>query len=177
MDVYGSLERLMTMRDADWRRHANPWSGWTRVSALPLLALAIWSRVWIGWWALGAALLVLVWIWVNPRAFPEPRSLDAWMTRGVLGERVFLEHRDEVAPGHVRAAAVLSWLSLPGTVVMIWGLAALWWEGAVFGTILAMLPKLWFIDRMVWLHRDWVAAGRTVPGYAGAETMEGEARG
>jgi hypothetical protein len=49
---------------------------------------------------------------------------------------------------------------------MAGGLWALWWEGAVFGMLLAMLPKLWFLDRMVWLHRDWVAAGRAVPGYA-----------
>jgi hypothetical protein len=60
---------------------------------------------------------------------------------------------------------LLSWLSLPGALVMIWGLWALWWEGAVFGMILALLPKLWFIDRMVWVHRDWVNAGRAVPGY------------
>jgi hypothetical protein len=63
----------------------------------------------------------------------------------------------EVAAEHVRAANVLSWLSLPGARVMVWGLWALWWEGAVFGMILALLPKLWFIDRMVWVHRDWVA--------------------
>jgi hypothetical protein len=50
-DVFKSLERLMSMDDRVWRRHANPWSGWTRVTALPLLVLAIWSRVWIGWWA------------------------------------------------------------------------------------------------------------------------------
>jgi hypothetical protein len=35
----------------------------------------------------------------------------------------------------------------------------------VFGMALAILPKFWFLDRMAWLHRDWVAAGRAVPGY------------
>jgi hypothetical protein len=176
-DVFKSLERLMSMDDRVWRRHANPWSGWTRVTALPLLVLAIWSRVWIGWWAVPAVGLVLVWIWLNPRVFPEPSRLDAWMSRGVLGERIFLEHRDEVPDAHVRAANVLSWLSLPGAGLMVWGLWDLWWEGAVFGMILALLPKLWFLDRMVWLHRDWVAAGRAVPGYAAGETLEGKAHG
>jgi hypothetical protein len=57
-DVFRSLERLMAMDDRVWRRHANPWSGWTRVTALPLLVLAIWSRVWIGWWAMLAVWLV-----------------------------------------------------------------------------------------------------------------------
>jgi hypothetical protein len=56
---------------------------------------------------------------------------------------------------------------------MAWGLWALWWEGAVFGMILALLPKLWFLDRMVWMHRDWVAGAGAVPGYPEDERMEG----
>jgi hypothetical protein len=168
-DVFRSLERLMAMDDRVWRRHANPWSGWTRVAILPLFVLAVWSRVWIGWWALVAVALVVVWTWANPRVFPEPRSHDAWMSRGVLGERVLLEHRAEIPAGHARAANVLSWLAAPGAVLMAWGLWVLWWEGAVFGALLTMLPKLWFLDRMVWLHRDWVAAGHVVPGYGEGE--------
>ena len=50
MDYGGWLERLMKMDDAAWKRHANPWSAWTRTLILPLLALTVWSRVWIGWW-------------------------------------------------------------------------------------------------------------------------------
>ncbi|WP_377193710.1 DUF6653 family protein [Ruegeria meonggei] len=38
------------MKDEVWLRHANPWSVWARVlTPLPLLALAIWSRAWIGY--------------------------------------------------------------------------------------------------------------------------------
>jgi hypothetical protein len=36
----------------NWMRHANPVSVWTRFAVLPLLAAAIWSRDWIGWWCL-----------------------------------------------------------------------------------------------------------------------------
>jgi hypothetical protein len=160
----------MAMDDRVWRRHANPWSGWTRVTVLPLLVLAIWSRVWIGWWACSG-----LGLWSVDLAEPAPLSRAArprrMDDRGVLGERVFLEHRGGRG-GHVRAAKLLSWLSLPGAILMVWGLWALWWEGAVFGMILALLPKLWFLDRMVWVHRDWVAAGRAVPGYRGRR-MEG----
>lgn len=165
MDFFRGAERLMNMDDRVWLRHANPWSGWTRMlTALPLLTLAIWSRVWLGAWAWVPVALAVLWIWLNPRAFPPPENLDNWMSKGVLGERIFLSHRREIAPHHRRAAWVLSVLSLPGALVLIWGLYALWWEGAVFGMILTALPKVWFVDRMVWIYEDWVGAGHAVPG-------------
>mgnify|MGYP003641824221 CR=1 FL=1 len=165
MEIAKAAERLMGMDDKVWLRHANPWSGWTRMAtALPLLGLAIWSRVWLGWWALIAVGLALLWIWVNPRAFPPPKTIDNWMSKGVYGERIYLAHRSELAAHHRRAAAVLSWLSLPGLIIMAWGLWAFWWEGAIFGTLLAMLPKIWFVDRMVWIFEDWQGAGRALPG-------------
>ena len=155
----------MAMDDAAWRRHCNPWSGWTRMlTALPLLVLAIWSRVWIGWYSVIAVVLALGWIWLNPRFFKEPQQFDSWMSKGVLGERVFLEHRGEIAPHHLRAAHTLTWASLPGAVIMAWGLWALWWEGAVFGALLTALPKIWFVDRMVWIFEDWRRESRPVPG-------------
>nr|WP_238997445.1 DUF6653 family protein [Mycolicibacterium sp. CBMA 361] len=46
------------MTDAAWRRHANPWSVWTRFAAIPLMMLAIWSRVW-GWPSVFGAVLVV----------------------------------------------------------------------------------------------------------------------
>ena len=106
-DLFKFAERSMGMTDAIWRRHANPWSGWTRFSALPLLALAIWSRVWIGGFAWGAVALALFWVWLNPRLFPEPARFDAWMTKGVMGERVFLENRDNLPAHHLAAARLL----------------------------------------------------------------------
>ena len=163
MDVYRGAERLMAMDDAAWARHANPWSGLTRFTALPLLALAVWSRVWLGWAALVPVALAAGWVWLNPRLFGPPATRDHWMSRAVLGERVFLEHRGAVPDHHRRAAHLLTWASVPGLALLAWGLWALWWEGVVFGTVLAMLPKTWFCDRMVWLHDDWVRAGRRVP--------------
>lgn len=154
----------MAMDDAAWRRHANPWSGLTRFTVAPLIALAIWSRDWIGVWSLLALAAALAWNWINPRLFPEPARFDTWMARGVLGERVFIAHRDEILAHHRRAALWLTWASVPGMVVLIYGLWVLWWEGAVFGLVLAVLPKVWFVDRMVWILQDWVAAGGAVPG-------------
>ncbi len=163
MDLFTAAARAFAMDEAAWRRHANPWSGWTRVfGGLPLICLAIWSRVWIGGWALVALACVALWLWLNPRLFPPPAHLDAWISRGVMGEKVFLEHRAQIPAHHRRAALLLSWLSLPGTLVMAWGLWALWPSWVVFGALLTALPKLWFIDRMVWMLGDWERAGGQV---------------
>jgi len=165
MDIFKRAEGLMRMDDATWRRHCNPWSGWSRMlTALPLLCLAIWSRVWLGWGAIAPIAVACGWIWWNPRAFPEPARFDAWMSKGVLGERIFLEYRASLPAHHLTAARLLAWGSVPGAVMMIWGLWALWWEGVVFGVVLTALPKIWFLDRMVWIYDDWRRTSRPVPG-------------
>ena len=154
MDIGKATESLMGMDDAAWRRHANPWSGWSRVATLPLLALAIWSRVWIGWWSIGAVAVVLLWTWFNPRLFPEPRSLDNWMSRGVMGERIWLARKTRPIPAHhARMANLLNGLSALGMLPFAWGLWKLEIWPTVFGMGLSMLAKLWFLDRMVALRR------------------------
>ena len=154
--VYRIAERLMGMSETVWLRHANPWSVYSRFSMLPLLAMAIWSRVWIGAWALAVLAVVLLWVWINPRAFPPPASFDSWAARGVLGERVFLDRRADVPAHHRVWAALLSAATLPGALVLAVGLWRLDPAWTVFGTVLTMVPKVWFVDRMVWLYDDWL---------------------
>lgn len=145
-------ERLMAMDDATWARHANPWSFWTRFSALPLLALAIWSRVWIGGYAWGAVLLVVLWIWLNPRAFAPPSSTDSWPSRVVMGERVYLNHAAIPVPlEFVRIATVLNGVNGIGALVMGYGLWALDIWAVLGGMAVSMLAKTWFGDRMAML--------------------------
>ena len=169
MDIFKFAERTMSMDERTWRRHANPLSGWTRMMILPLFCLAVWSRVWLGWGALIPVGLVLLFTWLNPRLFAEPASFRHWMSRGVIGERIFLEHRGEIASHHRKTAHFLSAASVPGALLMVWGLVVLWWEAAFFGAILTALPKLWFVDRMVWILQDWQSAGRKVPGMSPGE--------
>ncbi|MEM9969738.1 MAG: DUF6653 family protein [Pseudomonadota bacterium] len=155
MDLFASAERLMGMDDATWRRHANPWSVWTRFTALPLLSLAIWSRVWIGWWSVLAVAAAAVWIWLNPRAFPPPADYGHWTSRGVLGERLWLARDRVVIPAHhVRAAQLTTAVSALGALILLWGLVALDFSATVGGTLLTILGKTWFVDRMVWIHAD-----------------------
>lgn len=150
-----TLERMMAMDDAAWARHANPWSGWTRLSALPLLVLAIWSRVWLGWGALLPVGVVILWIWLNPRVFPIPASTENWMSRGVLGERIWLAHDTApVAAHHLRVTRVLTIAAGLGLIPLAWGLVALDIGLTVAGLVLSMGAKLWFIDRMVWIKAD-----------------------
>ncbi|MEO1140043.1 MAG: DUF6653 family protein [Pseudomonadota bacterium] len=154
--LYRGAERLMSMDDTAWARHANPLSAYSRFTILPLLSLAIWSRVWLGWGVVALVILVLIWTWVNPRLFPPPKSLDNWASRGVLGERVFLNRRNDVAAHHRAWADRLSLGSLPGAVVLVIGLIWLWPWWVIFGIALTVLPKVWFVDRMVWLYADWL---------------------
>lgn len=153
--LYAGAERLMAMDDRTWARHANPWSVWTRVlTPLPLLALSVWSRVWIGWWCVGPVALTLAWIWWNPRAFPPPRRLDRWSARGVLAERVVIAHGERIAPHHRRAMRALTALAALGMLPYAWGLWALDPWAVACGAVAATGFKLWFVDRCIWAAED-----------------------
>lgn len=162
IDIYAAAERLMGMRDRDWRRHANPWSVWTRFTCLPLMVLAIYGRIWIGWWALPLFLLAAIWTWYNPRAFPPPDDFGSWASRGTLGERIFLARdRYGVAPHHLRTANILTVLSAIGVFPLVYGLVVLNPWVTILGLFTTVLPKVWFVDRMVWIHADMT---QTIPG-------------
>ena len=149
----GWLRRAFGMTDAVWRRHANPWSVWTRFLGLPALAAAIWSREWWDWWALAPSAVVVVWLWLNPRVFSAPRSTDNWTSKSILGERVWLERRTldlprlfHVKPHLGNAVAAL------GLALCAWGL----WALAVWPTLAGLLAigagKAWFLAEMVHLY-------------------------
>ena len=143
------------MSDAVWERHANPLSVWTRYPCLPLLALAIWSRVWIGSWAWIPVVLTLLWIWLNPRVFPIPSSIDNWASKSVLGERLWL-NRDQ-APIVMRHRAVISVsnsVAAVGAILCVYGLVILDSYHVTYGILLTLIGKSWFLDRMVWIYQD-----------------------
>jgi hypothetical protein len=158
IDPARAAARLMQMDASVWARHVNPWSGWSRLSTLPLLAIAVWSRVWLVWGALVPIAVVLLWTWLNPRLFRAPRSTDNWMSRGVLGERLWLSADPLALPDHhVRMARLLSGATFVGVLVLGHGLVVLDPGFTVAGIATTMLAKLWFLDRMVWMHADMSA--------------------
>lgn len=167
MTIERKIARSFALDDAAWLRHANPWSVALRNTVLPLIVIALWSRLWLGWWALVPAVLALLWAWYNPRVFPAPASFDHWASKAVFGERAWL-NRDRVpVPEHHRVVPnLLSGMSALGMLFVLWGVLVFEVWPAVFGMALVYCGKLWFLDRMAWLwdemkdatgdYREWI---------------------
>lgn len=153
MSIEHQAAKWFHMSDEVWERHANPWSVWTRYSGLPLLIMAIWSRVWLDWWSLLPIFLVIAWIWINPRLFNKPQSTDNWASQAVLGERILLAYSD-IPSHHLAAIKILKLIMTVGTFIMIYGLLVLHIWLTLLGTAIVILGKSWFLDRMVWLYQD-----------------------
>ena len=155
MTIERTIAQMFRMDNETWLRHANPWSGILRLTAFPALIIAFWSRLWLGWWAVIPVALALLWTWFNPRIFPASRSLDHWISRGVLGERVWLNRDTMPVPVHHRTAPnILSAVSALGLLFVVWGVLVFDPWPTLFGTMLAYMGKLWFVDRMDWLWQD-----------------------
>jgi hypothetical protein len=150
-----AMAQAFGMDEGTWARHANPWSVWTRYTVLPLLVLAIWSRVWLGWWSIVPVLLTSLWAWLNPRLFPVPSSTNNWASRAVLGERVWMNRGQIPLPRHHRRAPhLLAAVAALGLPFLAWGLYRLELWPTLCGGLLVFAGKLWFLDRMVWLYED-----------------------
>lgn len=155
MNLEQNIANSFQMDKRTWSRHANPWSVSTRFTVLPLIILAIWSRVWLGWLSLLPITISLLWMWFNPRIFPKPQTTNNWASKGVLGERVWLNRdRIPVPQHHQRVPTILNLISAFGIPFLVLGLVDLEIYPTLIGVILINLGKLWFVDRMVWLYED-----------------------
>lgn len=145
-----ALAQLMAMDETTWRRHANPWSVWSRFAIVPFVALAVWSRIWLGWGALAPIAAVAAFTFLNPRLFPPPRTLDGWPQRAVTGERIYLAGK---APARERRTGtvlnVLAGLSLLPFGLGLWRFDA----GLTCAGMAGVIGfKLWFVRRMARLY-------------------------
>ncbi len=155
MTLERKIAKLFKLTDENWMKHANPWSVWTRYSVLPIIVLAFWSRVWIGWWSLIPAIISLAWMFFNPVFFKKTKSTKSWASKAVLGERVWL-NRDKVGvPNyHKTVPNILNGISSVGMILSIWAIVTLSIWPAILGISLAYLGKSWYLDRMVWIYED-----------------------
>jgi hypothetical protein len=144
------------LADADfWKRHENPASGWTRLPTAPLLMYAIYAR---NWKLLAATVAFVV---VNPVLFPEPgpEAEESWMTRGVRGERLWVEGAD------AGRANLLNVASAPAFLLALVSAIRRRPAQMAFFTALSMALKLAFVDEMVKLYDR--ESGRTAATTAG----------
>lgn len=155
MTLERKIAAAFALDDETWLRHASPWSVVLRNTVLPILVLAFWSRLWLGWYALVPVILALLWTWYNPRIFPAPSSFDNWASRAVFGERAWLNRDAVPVPAHHRTAPnILSAVSGIGMIFVFWGVYAFDLWPVLFGLALVYSGKLWFLDRMAWLWMD-----------------------
>lgn len=130
------MMNLSSLSDAMWRRHANPWSIWTRLLSTPLLYLPFWNRSW------KQGVGVTAWFAVNPFLFPEPEDQDAWGSRAIRGERRWARKRPHDASLAIQSA---------GAVAAIGGLYAAYKHRltpTVASAVVVMVSNVWFLDRM-----------------------------
>jgi hypothetical protein len=151
------VAKLFGLEGETWMRHANPASVWTRFAVLPMLAISIWSRDWIGWWSLVPLALSLVFMVVNPLLFPKPRSTRNWASKGVLGERVWADRTAVELPEPFRVSrvpAVTQAIQVVGIAVLALGLVEFDLLMTVAGIVILQTAKAWYLDRMVLLFED-----------------------
>lgn len=153
MSISEGIARLFAMDDLAWRRHANPWSVWTRLAAVPAGAAAGWSREWIGWWAVIPGVLVVGWLFANTKVF-RPVGPGGWAADGIHGERWWLQQRHRVPSRHRTVLRCLIVLGLASAVLLAHGVVVLAVWPTVTGAAGLVLAQLWRIDRMGLHHRQ-----------------------
>lgn len=155
MDFIKWTEKLMSMDEDSWQRHANPWSVYSRFTTLPILSVAFYSREWIGFYSLLPVIMAFIWIWLNPRLFDVPTSTDNWASMATFGERLYLNRQQVPIPRHhQRFCILLQTLSGVGVPFFIYSLYSLNIWLLVASNLWIMVFKAWFVDRMVWLYLD-----------------------
>jgi hypothetical protein len=149
------MAKAFGLEGDSWQRHANPWSVYTRIPGPALLAAAIWSRARLGRWSSIPIGVVCLWLAVNPRVFPPPRSLDHWASRAVLGETFWANRGTTPVPVRHRIAPnVLTAINTLGVPFIVRGLITRQGWMVLFGLAVHMAGKNWFLDRMALLYDD-----------------------
>jgi hypothetical protein len=151
------VAKAFGLEGASWLKHANPASVWTRFSVLSLLTLAIWSREWIGIWCLIPIAAAIVWMFVNPLLFRPPTSTRNWASRGVLGERIWVDRDKVELPEQFRSPAtsrIANAYSIIGLGLLAYGLVDLNLLATLTGLLITHGGKAWYIDRASLLYAD-----------------------
>lgn len=131
---------MAILSEKTWERHANPWSGWTRVLSMPALAVGLYLH---SFWILGA---VVIWLIVNPVLFPKPKRVDNWMSKGVIGEKLYFQDGKKFKKD---LPTLLNIVNIPTFIAFMYFSWQQELTAMILAGLLAMTIKFWFIDRMV----------------------------
>ncbi|MDD7940789.1 hypothetical protein PHK61_20405 [Actinomycetospora lutea] len=124
--------------------------------ALAVVLVVVDRRMWLGWWALLVAGLVLMFMVVNPLLFRPPRSTRNWASKAVLGERIGTETTTVPIPARFRTwvPTVATVWQLAGVALLAVGLVRLDLLLTLAGLLLTQCAKAWYLDRAVLLFED-----------------------
>lgn len=128
------------MSEDAWSRHANPWSGATRMLAGAALLLALYRHAWK---RLGA---VIVFLALNPVLFPEPERTDNWLSEGVLGERAWIA--DGKPMFGTRYPEVLNAVNVPLYCYTLYAAYRQYPVRTFVGFLVTFALKMLFVDAM-----------------------------
>ena len=134
--------------DTLWNRHESPASVWWFVLLYPVFILAIYQR------SRPLSMSLLLSLAVNLFVVSPPETDDAWATRVVRGERVWLEEG-------LRSSRNNLLVTLVGGIINLYTLCAALYRNPVrtmVGSLGSMVFMLLFFDRMAELYETTRAA-------------------
>jgi hypothetical protein len=134
---------MAILSEKTWERHANPWSGWSRVAIMPVLAAGLYSH---NLWVLG---VVILWAIINPLVFSKPKRVDNWMSKGVLGEQLYFQDGKKIKRDLPTLLSIVNAPVFLGFLYFGWQKELL---PLILSGLLTIVIKFWFIDRMVILY-------------------------
>ncbi|MGF1754314.1 hypothetical protein L4C33_12020 [Vibrio makurazakiensis] len=156
MDILKAAEKAMSMDENTWNRHASPLSVYSRFTILPLFTGTLAIRDELGGYTVVVIAFIILWVWLNPRIFPAPKTTNNWASMVTFGERIYLKrnHENLIPQHHLTACRNLMVLQIIGLPFWLYGLYSMNLELMIFGALWLMVTKAWFVDRMVWLYQD-----------------------
>lgn len=153
------VDGLFGPAEEDFERGHDGWDLALSLAAAPLLALAVWSHAWIGWWA--ALAVAFHWgLLTAARRLRRPAVRpDAWTFRSKLGS-LLLARRWRRIPRRFRLGWIaLSSAALLGSLAALWGALTLTLWAVALGVALEWAAGLSARDVMVRLVEDQLRAG------------------
>ncbi len=121
-----------------WDRHANYLSGWTRLASYPFLITSLYLR---DWYLLAGVVLFII---INPILFPKPIKIQYWMSKGVLGEQLWIKNKAKI-----KTATLMNILNGLSFIIMLVAVFYQYFYITILAGTASGVFKLMFLEEMV----------------------------